>query len=297
MKSIVEIGYAKINLHLDIVGRSEDGYHAVETVMQSISLADTVTLSAREDREITVRCDREGVPTDARNLAVRAAQLYMDKLGMHRGVHIDIEKHIPMAAGMAGGSADAAATLRAINRLFGEPMDVSALCTLGAQLGADVPFCIVGGTAYADGRGDCLHDFPAMPDCGIVAACGTEGVSTPWAYHLLDETYSNFDGTRYTPRSLDGLRDAMRRADASAVAKQMYNVFEAPILAERPEATAIRQEMLDGGALGAMMSGSGPSIFGIFSDDHRAAAVVEQIVKKGCFATLCRPVTDASLPL
>ena len=290
MQVITELGYAKINLHLDITGRGSDGYHDVVTVMQSLSLCDAVTLSPREDRQITLSCNREGVPTDASNLAVRAALLYMETVGACRGLHIDIEKNIPMAAGMAGGSADAAATLRAINRLFGSPLDRDALCAIGARLGADVPFCIVGGSAFADGRGDRLHPFAAMPDCFVVAACGGEGVSTPWAYRLLDETYSNFDGTRYTPRTTDVLASAMTTGDLSAVVGAMYNVFEAPILARRPVAREIRETMNAGGALGAMMSGSGPSVFGIFDDEARARAVAECICAKGHFATICRPI-------
>ncbi len=290
MQTITEIGYAKINLHLDITGRGADGYHSVVTVMQSLSLSDTVTIFPREEGQITLACNKEGVPTDASNLAVRAAMLYMETVGVRRGLHIDIQKNIPMAAGMAGGSADAAATLRAINRLFGLPLDRDALCALGARLGADVPFCIVGGAAYADGRGDRLHPFTAMPDCFVVAACGGEGVSTPWAYRLLDETYSNFDGTCYTPHTTDALAAAMEESDLSAVAGAMYNVFEAPILAARPVARELLETMRAGGACGAMMSGSGPSVFGLFENEAAARAVAESIVKKGYFATACRPV-------
>ena len=293
METITEKGYAKINLHLDITGRNADGYHDVVTVMQSLSLCDTVTLTERSDAQITLSCDREGVPTDASNLAVRAALLYMDTVGTHRGVHIDIQKQIPMAAGMAGGSADAAAALRAINRLYGSPMDTEALCALGARLGADVPFCIVGGTAYADGRGDRLHSFTAMPDCFVVAACGGEGVSTPGAYRLLDQTYSDFDGSCYTPRAIDALEEAMEKGSLLAIGQAMYNVFETPILAERPVARELRETMCAGGAIAAMMSGSGPSVFGLFEREDDARAVAERIAAKGYFATACRPVSAA----
>jgi len=291
MNAITEIGFAKINLHLDIVGRREDGYHDVVTVMQSLSLCDLVTVSLREDTAITVGCNREGVPTDERNLAVRAARLFQEAIGMEKGMHIEIEKQIPMAAGMAGGSADAAATLRALNRLCGEPLDTDALCEIGARLGADVPFCIVGGTAYADGRGDRLHPFASMPDCTVVAACGGEGVSTPWAYRLLDETYSDFDSTCYVPHSTEPLKAAMRAGDIRAVCEAMYNVFEAPVLSARPVASKILTTMLSGGALGAMMSGSGPSVFGIFDDTARAERVAAHLLREGYFAVCCHPVT------
>ena len=290
MERVVEIGYAKINLHLDITGRGDDGYHSVQTVMQSISLCDRVAVSVRDDMDVTVGCDSVGVPTDGSNLAVRAARLYMEHVGKTCGLHIDIQKNIPMAAGMAGGSADAAAVLRAVNRLCGEPLDRDALCALGALLGADVPFCIVGGTAYADGRGDRLHSFPPMPDCFLVVACGREGVSTPWAYRLLDETYSNFDGTRYVPHTVDTLENAMKQGDILTVARAMYNVFEAPVLAERAEARSLRATMLSHGAIGAMMSGSGPSVFGLFAEESEAREAAEKIAAEGYFSTVCRPI-------
>lgn len=290
MNTVTELGYAKINLHLDITGRGKDGYHDVVTVMQSLSLCDTVTLTRREDGQITLTCNKEGVPTDESNLAVRAVLLYREAVGASCGVHIDIQKSIPMAAGMAGGSADAAAALRAINRLCDNALDGDALCALGARLGADVPFCIVGGSAYADGRGDRLHPFAAMPDCFVVAACGGEGVSTPWAYRLLDTTYSDFDGTCYTPRATDALSDAMTQGDLFGASDAMYNVFEAPILAARPVSRELRETMRAGGAIGAMMSGSGPSVFGIFQQEAEARAVAERITEMGYFADVCRPV-------
>ena len=197
-------GYAKINLHLDVTGRTPDRYHTVETVMQSMSLFDEVTVVLTECG-FCAECDVEGVPTDEKNIAVRAAMLLAEETGYRGGAAIKIKKNIPMAAGMAGGSADGAATLVAMNRLLGEPLEEGELCRLGARLGADVPFCIVGGTKYADGKGDVLHDFPKMPDCFIVAACGGEGVSTPWGYGLLDELYGGFEDGSYTPKGTDAL--------------------------------------------------------------------------------------------
>jgi 4-diphosphocytidyl-2-C-methyl-D-erythritol kinase len=206
MKKVTEKGYAKINLHLDIVGRMDNGYHLVETVMQSISLCDIITVSERNDTCFTVSCDVEGVPCDGSNLAVKAAELFCKEIGIYKGADISIQKNIPMAAGMAGGSADAAAVLRAMNRIYEGGLSVAELCKIGSKLGADVPFCIVDGSAYADGKGDVLHDFPKMPDCYIVAACGGEGVSTPWAYRTLDESYAGFnDKSVYKPKNIDKL--------------------------------------------------------------------------------------------
>ena len=291
MKTVTQKGYAKINLHLDITGRTTDGYHLVETVMQSISLCDEITLTKREDDRFTVSCNVEGVPTDERNLAVKAAILFREKTGESFGADININKRIPMAAGMAGGSADAAAVLRGMNELCNNILSVDELCALGARLGADVPFCIVGGSAYADGKGDKLHSFPAIPNCYIVAACGGDGVSTPWAYGTLDGIYNGFfEGSGYSPRGTVDLCHAAKTGDVKAVAKAMYNIFEEPILAVRPIAKQIRDVMNENGAVGAMMSGSGPSVFGIFLDGDAAKNASERIKGNGYFATVCEPV-------
>lgn len=292
MKTVTQKGYAKINLHLDITGRTNDGYHLVETVMQSISLCDDITLTKRNDGKFTVSCNVDGVPTDERNLAVKAALLFCEKTGLNIGADIVIYKRIPMAAGMAGGSADAAAVLRAMNELSDNVLSEEELCALGARLGADVPFCVVCGSAYADGKGDKLHAFPTMPDCYIVAACGGEGVSTPWAYETLDGMYNGFyENSGYSPRGIAALSEAVKDGNIDSVAKAMYNIFEEPILTVRPVAKEIRDIMRDNGSVGAMMSGSGPSVFGIFTDKKTAEQTAEQIDKKGYFATVCRPIT------
>ena len=291
MKTITKKGYAKINLHLDITGRMFDGYHLVETVMQSISLCDDITLSLRDDGAFSLSCNVEGVPTDAKNLAIKAVLAFREKTGVKYGADIVIEKRIPMAAGVAGGSADAAAALLCFNEACGNILSIDELCALGATLGADVPFCIVGGTAYADGKGDVLHDFEKMPDCYILAACGGEGVSTPFAYKTLDDMYADFlDKSVYSSRGTDKLSRAMLDGDLSLIAKSMYNIFEEPILSLRWVAKDIKETMKKGGALGAMMSGSGPSVFGIFADKESAESVAETIRKKGHFAEVCRPV-------
>lgn len=291
MKTVTQKGYAKINLHLDITGRTNDGYHLVETVMQSISLCDDITLTKRNDGKFTVSCNACGVPTDERNLAVKAALLFCEKTGFNIGADIVIYKRIPMAAGMAGGSADAAAVLRAMNELSDNVLSEEELCDLGARLGADVPFCVVCGSSYADGKGDKLHAFPTMPDCYIVAACGGEGVSTPWAYGTLDGMYNGFyDNSGYSPRGTAALSAAIKDGNIESVAKAMYNVFEEPILAVRPIAKEIREIMRDNGAVGAMMSGSGPSVFGIYTDKETAECVAERIKANGYFASVCKPI-------
>lgn len=295
MKTVTKKGFAKINLHLDITGRTADGYHLVNTVMQSISLCDDVTLSLNDDGRFALSCNVDGVPADERNLAVKAILAYRERTGVKYGADIVIQKRIPMAAGMAGGSADAAAALLGFNELCGEPLSIEELCSLGSTLGADVPFCIVGGTAYADGKGDVLHDFAKMPDCYIVASCGGEGVSTPYAYKTLDGLFGGFYDERfYKSRDTDALFGAMSEGDISLIARSMYNIFEEPILALRPVAKEIRDIMKNGGALGAMMSGSGPSVFGIFEGRATAERVASEIRKKGYFAEVCTPVCKMS---
>ena len=292
LQRVSERGYAKINLHLDMLGRMADGYHSVQTVMQTVSIFDEVTVILGEEKGFFASCNVEGVPSDEKNIAVRAAHLFCEETGLSLGGEIRIHKEIPMAAGMAGGSADGAAVLRAMNRLCGEPLSMDALCALGARLGADVPFCIVGGSAYADGRGDVLHPFPAMPDCFIVAACEGEGVSTPWGYGLLDRRYDNFSETsNYVPKGIEPLRAALESGEIEATCREMYNIFEEPILAERPVAARVRSLLLEAGATGAMMSGSGPSVFGVFADEEGAERAVKKMKAEGYRPYLCRPIS------
>ncbi|MBQ2999873.1 MAG: 4-(cytidine 5'-diphospho)-2-C-methyl-D-erythritol kinase [Clostridia bacterium] len=292
MDRLVQVlGYAKINLHLDITGRRDDGYHTVNTVMQTVSLSDEVTLTLREDEKVFATCNVGGVPDDEKNLAVRAALLLRAALEKSFGVEIQIKKAIPMAAGLAGGSADAAATLVGLNRLLGEPCSLEQLCEIGSQLGADVPFCIVGGTRFADGKGDVLHAFPQMPDCSVVIACEGEGVSTPWAYRRLDECFGNFSETfGYVPKSIEPLKQALEDKNLRGIAGTMFNIFEAPVLAERPVATELRSIFLSSGALGAMMSGSGPSVFAIFPSEESANHAIDRLRAKGYRGFLCRPI-------
>lgn len=293
MKTVSKKGYAKINLHLDITGAMDNGYHNVQTVMQSISLCDEVTVTLRDDGIYTVTSNIDGVPTDEKNLAVKAARAFEKSIGSRMGADIHIEKRIPMAAGLAGGSADAAATLLALNELFGEPLSIDSVCRIGAELGADVPFCIIGGTAYAEGKGDLLYPFPNLCDCYIAVACGGEGVSTPWAYRKLDEKYNNFSDGFYSPRGVDSLKDAMNNKDLSAICSLIYNVFEEPIMSERFVSKNIKDILIASGAKGAAMSGSGPSVFGVFDNESDAEKAI-RIIKDQCgndvAAFVCRPI-------
>ena len=291
MRSVTKKAFAKINLHLDITGVRADGYHDVCNVMQSVSLCDTVTLTERADGEYYVHCNASYVPSDKSNLAVRAAIAFCEETGKSIGADITIEKNIPMAAGLAGGSADAAATLLCMNELCENPLSMEKLCKIGGRIGADVPFCIVGGTAFADGKGDILHPFPSMPDCTLVIACGGEGISTPVAFRMLDELYNNFTSDIfYSPRDLSALERAMSEGNVCATARSIYNIFEKPILSSRPVAANLRRIMISSGALGAMMSGSGPSVFGIFDSKEKAQTACDTIEKIGVTPHVCFPI-------
>ena len=280
--------YAKINLHLDVTGIREDGYHSVETVMQSLSLCDDVSVSLREDGVISCACNIPELPTDERNIAVRAARAYLEAINSDKGAFIRIEKRIPMAAGLAGGSADAAATLVALNELFDNTLSESELLALGATLGADVPFCISCGTYYSDGRGDILHDFPQLDKSAVfVVACGGEGVSTPWGYKLLDQTFDSFNG--YLPKGCEALRYAIENDKPLAFASHLFNIFEAPVIAERPVAKRLLDTLKANGALASRMSGSGPSVFGVFENLDFAQRALAAISHIECFACICYP--------
>ena len=292
MTTTVQKGYAKINLHLDITGIMSDGYHSVNTFMQSFSLCDTVALGARDDNEYILTCNVVGVPLDGTNLAIRAAKAFEEAIGRRLGATIHIDKSIPMAGGLAGGSADAAAVLRGLNELCGHPLSTKQLCAIGGKLGADIPFCIVGGAAFADGKGDILHPFPTMPDCTIVIACGGEGVSTPEAYRTLDGLYGGFaEDSGYTPKSMSELYAAANAGDLDGIAANIFNIFESPILAVRPVAAELKKLMLSGGAINAMMSGSGPSVFGIFDSEYAAQCTCDKIRKTGVTPHICKPMS------
>ena len=285
----VERAYAKINLHLDVTGKLSDGYHSVSTVMQSVSLYDSVTLSLNDTYKHTLSCNDCNVPTDSTNLALRAVRAFEEALGKRIGVHVDVDKQIPIAGGLAGGSTDAAAVLRGLNKLLNYPFDTPSLCKIGSSLGADVPFCVVGGSAYADGKGDILHPFPSMPHCVIVIASGGEGVSTPVAYSILDGIYDGFNNN--VAKDMSSLLSGAKDSDVHAIATNLYNIFEAPVLSVRPVASSIKSTLLDSGALGAMMSGSGPSVFGIFENEQMALVAYEKLKLLGVKPHICTPVS------
>lgn len=254
---------AKLNLYLDITGRRNDGYHLLETVMQSVSFADVVTVAVCPGGGITLTCSREDIPTDRRNTAYRAAELFMQYSGMTGRVLLDIEKHIPSGAGMGGGSADAAAVLRGLNNIFGEPLSEEQLLDIAVQVGADVPFCLVGGTKLCRGIGEKMTDLPAAKGIFVVVK---PDFSCP-----TGEAYRKYDSSPVAPH---GGLERFRAALPDNYAPEMYNVFQELYADERIE--SICRRFMELGARGAMLTGSGSAVFGVFDDAHTAAAAQKE---------------------
>lgn len=283
---------AKINLLLSVKGRMPNGYHEIESIMQTVTLFDEVAVTRCDTcggQNIDVTCTNPDIPCDGRNLVTKCAKAYFEAAGIRDyKIKIHIEKSIPMAAGLAGGSTDGAAVLILLNRLYGE-LCFEELCRVGGGIGADIPFCIKGGTQIARGIGEILTDCPTMPDCIMVIACGGEGVSTPWAYSLVDAA----EHTDCIEASC--MAEIIRQGDINEISSVMYNSFEGAILPHRPVACRIRDIMNDGGAIRAMMSGSGPSVVGIFDSEDAARTVCDKIQNEGYFSSVCRPYFGTDL--
>lgn len=284
MNTVKELAYAKVNLFLDVVNKREDGFHEIRTLMHPISLCDEITVSALEARQTQIRLRAEGgvrVPTDERNLAVRAARLYLDYIGRAASVEIRLKKNIPVAAGLAGGSADAAATLRALNRIYKKPLTNKALLSLCASLGSDIPFCLCGVSAICEGRGEIMKPFDITRRLHFVVAIGNEYVSTPKAYGALDDLYHDFDGSIPfgSEKALDQLLNYL--SGKSECVPALFNIFEQAVLPLCAQASTIRQRMRELSAKAVLMSGSGPSVFGIFGSFAEANAARSVLLGEG----------------
>ncbi len=294
MKEITELAYAKINLSLDITGRRENGYHEIDGVMQSITLSDRVTVRAEQSENTEILLAARGndeMPLNEKNLAYRAAQIYLQTIKIAARVEIFLEKSIPMAGGLAGGSSDAAAVLRALNRIFEFPISTEELCVIGSKLGADVPFCICGGAMRTQGIGEILAPVPSMPNCKILIARRGEGVSTPWAYGELDRRYNDFaEGAERPDSNLPELLRALEKGDLGGVCDNAYNIFEDTVRSVRPDVGFLIRQIQDGGAILARMSGSGPSVFGVFENEEDAERVRRTLMDVGAVAFVCEPV-------
>lgn len=275
MKTLEVKAHAKINLTLDITGRLENGYHTVCMVMQSVDLHDDVRITRNTSGRITLSCNRPYVPRDARNLAVRAAGLFYEESGLPcEGLHIDLLKRIPVAAGLAGGSTDAAAVLRAMNTLYGTNFTCDRLCTMGLRLGADVPYCLRGGTMLAEGIGEVLTQLPSAPQCWAVLCKPPFSVSTA-------SVYAQMDSAELTVRpDTNGMLAALAAGDYAGVCHRLYNVMEAVTADRHAEIGHIKDVLLSHGADGAVMSGSGPTTYGLFSDRDQAEQAYRMLKKE-----------------
>ncbi len=281
MNAIKEKAYAKINLYLDVLGIRADGFHEIKSVMHSVSLADDVLVSVLPAKELSIKLSIEGsryLPNDSKNLVYKAAQMFAERLGVYGEIRIKLVKRIPVAAGLAGGSSDAAATLRALNKLYKRPFTIKALAKMGAELGSDVPYCVVGKTALCEGRGECISHIKTSSYINAVIVSTNEYVSTPDAYKSLDKLYADFDGSVRSGGDVY-YEKLMREFEGGKIPFEgMFNIFESAVLPNCEKAAVVKELLVSLGALNAMMSGSGPSVFGVF-ENKKAAQNAEQKIK------------------
>lgn len=279
---------AKLNLYLGVSSRRADGYHDLCTVFQAIDVCDQVSISVHDRGGISLKCNWPYLPTDSRNLAYRAAELFFAHSGKENpGIYINIKKEIPVGAGMAGGSTNAAAVLRLLNRAFGYPLSKKELLALGLQLGADVPFCLMGGTMLAQGVGEQLSSLPDMPACGIVVCKPGFSVATKKAYELFDRWPLQEEP------GVEGMKKALAQNDLQGVCESLFNALEAPVVEEYPAITRLVQKLQELGAMGARMTGSGAACFGIWPTREEAEAAATEMRKHCNLVFVTGPVKGA----
>ena len=267
-----EAAWAKLNLSLDVLGTRPDGFHDLRMIMQSVDLHDDVTVTLDDTGTCRAETNRSYLPCGADNVAVRAAQVFLERAGLGCGVHIRLHKRIPVCAGLGGGSSDAAAVLRALNRWKDYPLSVYALCELGAQIGSDVPFCVLCGTALAEGRGERLTKLPDTPEMFTVICKPDVCFSTPALYAKLDDVaLAKRPDTR-------AMRAALEKGDLEAIGAGLCNVFEQVAIPDHLELNYIKSIMMSYGAYGAQMTGSGSAVYGLF-DSFEYAAVACTMLK------------------
>ena len=279
--------HGKINLSLDIVGKREDGYHSVRMIMQTIGLSDEVVITKNTGKAITTSSNLPYVPNNETNLAYQSARLFCDRFGITDGLHIEMQKNIPVGGGLGGGSADAAAVLMGLDRMYGARLSLRELSEMAVQLGADVPFCLRRGTYLAEGIGEALSHLPDFPETPLLLVKPPFGVSTKWVYQTL-----RWEETKRHPDTL-ALIGALSRHDAHAFAPHMANVLEEVVFPRYPVIRELKEKMRSLGAFAAMMSGSGATVFGLF-DSRKDAARAEEAFREDDFEThLTQTACDA----
>ncbi len=285
MTTLFEPAYAKVNLTLDVLGKRQDGYHDLKSVMQTISLRDDIEIDIGTGAPWKLLCDKPGIPADHRNLAWKAADVYCKTMNKDpQGLEIRITKRIPSEAGLGGGSADAAAVLRALNRHYGNPLSILALAELGAQVGSDVPFCVVGGTAMCEGRGERLRKLPDMPDCVMVVCKPAFSISTPELYRRIDEKQVS----RRPDHQL--MESALLAGDLLKVSQNLWNVFDPVVTEEHLELNYIKSIFQSYGAIGYQMSGSGSAVYAIVSEFEIAAVICNMLKENYPDIFIAKPV-------
>ena len=286
MTTLFEPAYAKLNLTLDVLGKRVDGYHDLKSVMQTISMRDDIEIDIGTGEPWSLLCDKEDIPCDERNLAWKAARIYLDTIKKDpEGIQIRITKRIPSQAGLGGGSADAAAVLRALNRHYDYPLSIAALAELGAQVGSDVPFCVIGGTAVVEGRGERLRKLPDMPDCIFVICKPDFSVSTPELYAKLDEQTI---GKR--PNHI-AMEKAILDGDLGSVAQNLWNVFDPVVTGEHLELNYIKSIFNSYGSAGQQMTGSGSAVFCIVAEFEFAAVICQMLKENYPQVFIAKPVS------
>ncbi|MCR5157089.1 MAG: 4-(cytidine 5'-diphospho)-2-C-methyl-D-erythritol kinase [Butyrivibrio sp.] len=272
---IVKKAYGKLNLGLDVTGKRDDGYHLVRMIMQTVDIYDDLVFEDNESGQIELFANSPQIPTDERNLIWKVAALLKEKYSPDRGVKITLTKRIPVAAGMAGGSADAAAAFHGLNDLWNLGLTRAQMCEMAVKLGADIPYCIMGGTMLSEGIGEILTPLKDMPECSIVVAKPAIGVSTAWVYNELDSRES------VEHPDIDGVKEAIENGDLGRMCALIGNVLETVTKEKHSVIGDIERILEDEGAVRAFMTGSGPTVFGIFDDDTKAAKAVEAVKKSG----------------
>ena len=285
MTTLYEGAFAKLNLTLDVLGKRPDGYHDIKSVMQAISLRDDIEIDIGTGKPWKLLCDKEDIPTDERNLAWKAAKLFFDTTGKDpQGLEIRITKRIPAEAGLGGGSADAAAVLRALNRHYGAPFSLPALAELGGQIGSDIPFCVLCGTAMAEGRGEKLRPLPNVPDCIFVVCKPDFSVSTPALYAKIDEKTI---AQRPNHRAMES---ALLAGDLGAVAQNLCNVFDPIVTEEHLELNYIKSIFNSYGAVGYQMTGSGSAVYCIVENFEYAAVICSMLRENYPQVFIAKPI-------
>lgn len=288
---ITKKAYAKINLGLDVLGKRDDGYHLVKMIMQNVDIYDTLTFKKTDDGKITLKANDDSIPVDDSNLICKVARQLQEKFNVSDGVSIELVKRIPVAAGMAGGSTDGAAAYRALNELWNLGLSDNELCKLAVKLGADIPYCIIGGTALSEGIGEVLTPIEGKADYHLVVAKPDIMVSTGWVYTELDST----EITRHP--DIDAIRLAIEEGNVKRMCSEIHNVLEPVTTAKYEVIKEIEKVLEDNGAVKAFMTGSGPTVFAVFDHENKAVEGFEAVKKSGLARQLflTKPIDPAQV--